>query len=65
MTASTCKNCARVCVSLLQFDDLVIELQGILGPALELYDVGHLRVDHCQLSVHILLRHILQNTRRD
>lgn len=51
------------CVSLLQFDDLVIKLQCILCPALELHDVGHLRVNHGQLSIYILLRHVLCNTR--
>lgn len=51
------------CVSLLQFNDLVIKLQRVFCPALELHDVGHLWVDHCQLSVYILLRHVLHVTR--
>lgn len=34
---------------LLKFNDLIVELQCLICPTLQLHDVGHLRVDDGQL----------------
>jgi len=44
----------------LELDDLVVELQRLVRPTLELHDVRHLRVNDGELRLDVLLRHVLE-----
>lgn len=48
----------------LELDDLVVELQRLVRPTLELHDVRHLRMDDGQLGIDVLLCHVLQGQAR-